>query len=156
MKINTDYMGIALVEAQKAMVHGDVPIGCVIVSNDKIIAKQHNRVEVDKDSTAHAELLAIREAQQKVSYKHLLNCDMYITLEPCSMCAGAIVLSRLECIYIATRDPKSGACGSVFNITDSPLLNHKCKTHFGLKEQEASDLIKSFFKNIRERNGRSS
>lgn len=156
MKINTDYMEIALAEALKAMVHGDVPIGCVIVRDGEIIAQNHNRVELDQDSTAHAELITIREAQKYIGYKHLLECDMYITLEPCPMCAGALVLSRLSNIYIAAKDPKSGACGSVVNITDNQLLNHRCTVHFGMKEEESSELIKSFFRKIRERNGRSS
>lgn len=156
MKINTNYMEIALAEAQKAMEHGDVPIGCVIVRDGKIIAQNHNRVELDQDSTAHAELITIKEAQKSIDYKHLLDCDMYITLEPCPMCAGAIVLSRLSNLYIATKDPKSGACGSVMNITDNQLLNHRCLVHYGIKEQESSELIKSFFRKIRERNGRSS
>ena len=156
MKINADYMEIALAEAQKAMEHGDVPIGCVIVRDGKIIAQNHNRVELNNDSTAHAELISIREAQKSIGYKHLLECDMYITLEPCPMCAGAIVLSRLNNIYIAAKDPKTGACGSVVNITDNQQLNHRCSVHYGIKEQESSELIKSFFRKIRERNGRRS
>lgn len=156
MKINTDYMKIALEEAHKAMIHGDVPIGCVIVRDGEIIAQNHNRVELDQDSTAHAELITIKVAQKTIGYKHLLGCDMYITLEPCPMCAGAIVLSRLNNIYIAAKDPKSGACGSVLNITDNKQLNHRCTLHFGMNEQESSELIKSFFIKIRDRNGRSS
>lgn len=156
MKYNEDYMSIALEEANKAMVHNDVPIGCVIVRNGEVIAKSHNRVEIDKDSTAHAELLAIREAMKVVDYKHLLECDMYITLEPCSMCAGAIVLSRLSNVYIAAKDPKSGACGSIINVADNMQLNHRCNIEFGILEDQSSNLLKTFFKKIRERNGRSS
>ncbi|MFA7327156.1 MAG: nucleoside deaminase [Candidatus Kapaibacterium sp.] len=149
-------MNLALEEAQKATEHGDVPIGCVIVQNGNIIASTHNRVEKDQDSTAHAELLAIREAQKSIGYKHLLDCDMYISLEPCAMCAGAIVLSRVNRLYIATRDPKSGACGSVMDITNNQELNHRCEVHFGIYESESSELLKNFFKKIRERNGRRS
>lgn len=156
MKLNENYMAMALEEANKAMVHNDVPIGCVIVHNGEVIAKSHNRVEVDKDSTAHAELLAIREAIKVVDYKHLLECDMYITLEPCSMCAGAIVLSRLSNVYIAAKDPKSGACGSIINVADNLQLNHRCIIEFGILEDQSSNLLKTFFKKIRERNGRSS
>lgn len=147
---------MALKEAYKAMEHNDVPIGCVIVHNGEIIAKSHNRVEVDKDSTSHAELLAIREAIKVVDYKHLLECDMYITLEPCSMCAGAIVLSRLSNVYIAAKDPKSGACGSIINVADNLQLNHRCNIEFGILEDQSSNLLKTFFKKIRDRNGRSS
>lgn len=149
-------MGFALEEAKKAAEYGDVPIGCVIVYKGDIIAKNHNRVEIDSDSTAHAELLAIREAQKSISYKHLLDCDMYITLEPCSMCAGAIVLSRVNRLFIATADPKSGACGSIMDITNIEKLNHKCEVHYGIYETESSELLKGFFKKLRERNGRRS
>lgn len=147
-------MSLAIEEAQLAALHGDVPIGCVIVSDGKILAKQHNKVELLQDSTAHAELLAIREAQKAVGYKHLLGCEMYVTLEPCSMCAGAIVLSRIEKLYIAAKDPKTGACGSVLNIAANDSLNHRCKVEFGLYEEESSVMIIEFFKKIRERNGR--
>lgn len=155
-EIDYKNMNLALEEAQKATEHGDVPIGCVIVQNGNIIASTHNRVEKDQDSTAHAELLAIREAQKSIGYKHLLDCDMYISLEPCAMCAGAIVLSRVNRLYIATRDPKSGACGSVMDITNNQELNHRCEVHFGIYESESSELLKNFFKKIRERNGRRS
>lgn len=149
-------MGLALDEAKKASELGDVPIGCVIVHNCDIVAATHNRVEIDKDSTAHAELLAIRAAQKSIGYKHLLDCDMYITLEPCAMCAGAIVLSRVNRLFIATTDPKSGACGSVMDITNNPELNHSCEVHYGIYETESSELLKNFFKKLRERNGRRS
>ncbi len=155
-EIDYKYMGFALEEAKKAAEYGDVPIGCVIVYKGDIIAKSHNRVEIDSDSTAHAELLAIREAQKSISYKHLLDCDMYITLEPCAMCAGAIVLSRVNRLFIATTDPKSGACGSILDITNNEKLNHKCKVHYGIYETESSELLKGFFKKLRERNGRRS
>lgn len=149
-------MAMALEEAEKASALGDVPIGCVIVHNGDIVAQTHNRVEIDSDSTAHAEFLAIREAQKSIGYKHLLDCDMYITLEPCAMCAGAIVLSRVKRLFIATADPKSGACGSVMDITNSEKLNHKCEVHYGIYETESSELLKNFFKKLRERNGRRS
>lgn len=149
-------MSIALEEAKKAVQHEDVPIGCVIVFEDNIIAKSHNNVELNKDSTAHAEMLAIREAQKVIGHKHLLECDMYITLEPCSMCAGAIVLSRLRNLYIATADPKSGACGSIFNIVSNENLNHRTNVYFGAKENESSQLLKEFFKQLRVSNGRNS
>ncbi len=155
-ELDEKFMGLALEEAHKASEHGDVPIGCVIVQSGNIIAATHNRVEIDKDSTAHAELLAIREAQKSIGYKHLLDCEMYITLEPCAMCAGAIVLSRVNQLFIATSDPKSGACGSVMDITNNTELNHRCEVHYGIYEAESSELLKNFFKKIRERNGRRS
>ena len=149
-----NYMLLAIEEAKKATEHGDVPIGCIVVSESKVVAKQHNKVELLSDSTAHAEILAIREAQKAVGYKHLLSCQMYVTLEPCSMCAGAIVLSRLEKLHIAASDPKTGACGSLLNIVENSSLNHNCIVDFGLYEMESSELIRDFFKKIRERNGR--
>ena len=149
-------MKLALDEAKRASELDDVPIGCVIVHNGIIVAQSHNRVEKDQDSTAHAELLAIREAQKSIGYKHLLDCDMYITLEPCAMCAGAIVLSRVNRLFIATADPKSGACGSVMDITNNAVLNHSCEVHYGIYETESSELLKNFFKKLRERNGRRS
>lgn len=148
------YMSLAIEEAKKAEMHEDIPIGCIIVKGNDILASQHNKVEQNSDSTAHAELLAIREAQEKVGYKHLIDCDMYVTLEPCSMCAGAIVLSRIEKVYIAAKDPKTGACGSVLNIIDNESLNHRCAIEFGILGFESAKLIKDFFKKIRQRNGR--
>lgn len=156
VKIDHNYMKLALEEAKKAIEHDDVPIGCVLVKNGEIIAKAHNKVEKNQDATAHAELIAIREAQNKIGYKHLLDCDMYVTLEPCAMCAGAIVLSRVKRLIIATRDPKSGASGSILEITNNPLLNHRCEVYFGIDEKESSELLKNFFKKIRERNVRKS
>src|SRR5690606_2564829 len=141
---NLEYMESALLLARKAAEHDDIPVGCVIVLNNEIIAQSENRVEVDSDSTAHAEMLAIREAQKKVGYKHLLECDMYVTLEPCAMCAGAIVLSRIRKIYIATADPKTGACGSIMNIANNSQLNHRCEIDTGILQVEASTLIKEF------------
>lgn len=156
MDIKDKYMRMALQEAEKAMLHNDVPIGCVIVFEDKIIASSHNKVELAQDSTSHAEMLAIRDALKTIEYKHLLECDMYVTLEPCPMCAGAIVLSRIRNIYIATKDSKSGACGSILNIASNENLNHRCNLYYGILEQESSQLIKHFFKKLRMKNGRSS
>lgn len=150
------YMSVALDEAKKALLHNDVPVGCVVVHAGTIIAISHNQIEQNKDRTSHAELLAIRQAQEKVGYKHLVECDMYVTLEPCPMCAGAIVLSRINNLHIATKDPKSGACGSVMNIASNEKLNHRCKLHFGTYENKSSQLLKDFFKQLRQKNGRRS
>ena len=116
------FMEEALVEAKKAAAMGEVPVGAVIVQNDQIIARGHNRTETDRDPTAHAEMIAIRQAAKTLGGWRLPNCTMYVTLEPCSMCAGAIVWSRIERLVIGTEDPKAGACGSVFNIPQDELL----------------------------------
>lgn len=143
------YMRIALKEAHKALLNGDVPVGAVICLNDIIISKAYNRVEKDKDATAHAELLAIKKAIKIIGYKHLLQCTLYSTLEPCTMCAGAIILARFKSVVFAADDPKAGACGSVFNITDDTRLNHKCDVISGILAEEASKLLKEFFRKLR-------
>lgn len=147
---NTEYfMSEAINEAKKAIDHNDVPIGAVIVKDNKIIARGHNQVEKNNDSTAHAELIAIKKAIKKTGYKHLLDCDLYVTLEPCSMCAGAIVLSRIKNLYYATDDPKAGACGSVLNIIGEQRLNHQVNFFSGILQKESSVIIKEFFKKLR-------
>ena len=144
------YMEEALKEAKKAFELGEVPVGAVIVRDGEIIAKAHNLTEIAKDPTAHAEILAIREAAQKLGGWRLSGCSMYVTLEPCSMCAGALVWSRMENLYIGTKDPKAGACGSVFNIAESDELNHHIHVEYGLMEQECSEILKEFFRGLRE------
>jgi tRNA(adenine34) deaminase len=143
------FMQIALNEAKKAEQKGEIPIGAVIVLNDTVISKNHNRVEELSNSTAHAELLAIQEAVKIIGYKHLLDATLYVTLEPCSMCAGAIVLARIKRLVFATHDSKSGACGSVLNIVQNPKLNHKVEILSGILENESSILLKTFFKQLR-------
>jgi tRNA(adenine34) deaminase len=146
------YMYKALLEAEKALANDDVPVGCVIVHNDTIIARAYNQIEKKKDSTAHAELTAIKKATKKIGYKHLLDCTMYVTLEPCAMCAGAIVLARIPRLVIGTKDPKTGACGSVLNITNEKRLNHRCDVRFGVLEEKCSYILKDFFKKLRKTN----
>ncbi len=139
----------ALKEAKKAAELGEVPIGAVVVKDGTIVGRGHNRTETKKDPTAHAEMEAIREAAETLGGWRLLNCDMYVTAEPCSMCAGAIVWSRIENLYIGTMDPKAGACGSVFNIVQEKKLNHNVKVETGILQDECSEILKDFFRNLR-------
>ena len=142
-------MQIALSEARKALENEDVPIGAVIVSNGKIISRAYNQVEKKNDALAHAEILAIDKAIKKIGYKHLLDCEIYTTLEPCPMCAGAIVLARLKRLIYAATDPKSGASSSVLNITNNLSLNHRVEVIAGVLADESSELLKWFFQYIR-------
>jgi tRNA(adenine34) deaminase len=148
-KIDTLFMSKALSLAKKSIISRDVPVGSVIVHNGNIIGKGYNQIEKRKNPLAHAEISAIDSAVKKYGHKHLLDCDMYVTLEPCSMCAGAIVLSRINRVFIGAKDPKTGAGGSLFNILNDKKLNHRCEVHFGILENECSVLIKDFFKELR-------
>ena len=148
------FMKEALKEAMKAYELEEIPIGAVIVKDGEIIARGYNRKETDKDATLHGEMIAIREACNKLGAWRLLGCTMYVTLEPCSMCAGAIVNSRIENLVIATKDYRTGACGSVMNIVQNENLNHRVNVEFGVMEQEASNLIKEFFIKLRNRVGK--
>lgn len=143
------YMTEALVEAKHAFDIGEVPIGAVIVKDGEIIARAHNLTETENDPTAHAETLAIREASSKLGSARLSGCQMYVTVEPCSMCAGALVWARIEKLYIGTMDRKAGACGSVFDIVDSPKLNHRLEVETGIMEDECKELIQKFFRQLR-------
>ncbi len=144
----------ALHEAQKAAAMGEIPVGAVIVRDGEIIARGHNRTETDRDPTAHAEMIAIRQAAEKLGGWRLPGCTMYVTLEPCSMCAGAIVWSRIERLVIGTMDPKAGACGSVFNIVQEPRLNHRVQVEVltGEDRQACAEMIKQFFRALRKNN----
>ncbi len=144
-----EYMLEALKEANAAAAEGEVPIGAVIVRDGEIIARAHNRTEQDKDPTAHAEILAIREAAARLGGWRLPGCSMYVTVEPCSMCAGAIVWSRIERLYIGAMDPKAGACGSLYNIPSDSRLNHNVEIETGLMGEECSRLMKDFFRKLR-------
>ena len=141
----------ALAEAKKAAAAGEVPVGAVIVNDGEIIGRGHNETETAKDPTAHAEMIAIRLAANNLGGWRLTGCTMYVTTEPCSMCAGAIVWSRISRLFIGTMDPKSGACGSVFNIPQESRLNHFVEIETGLMQEECSSLMKSFFKELRKR-----
>ena len=141
----------ALAEAKKAAAAGEVPVGAVIVKDGEIIGRGHNETETAKDPTAHAEMIAIRQAAKNLGGWRLTGCTMYVTTEPCSMCAGAIVWYRISRLFIGTMDPKAGACGSVFNIPQESRLNHFVEIETGLMQEECSSLMKSFFKELRKR-----
>ena len=151
MDKNKAFMAEALKEAALAAEMGEVPIGSVIVRGDEIIAAAHNLVETSKDPTAHAEMLAIRQAAARLGGWRLTGCHMYVTVEPCSMCAGAIVWARIEKLFIGTDDPKGGACGSIFNIPQEKKLNHYTEIETGLLREECSEIMKTFFKKLRDR-----
>ena len=141
----------ALKEAEKALSFGEVPIGAVIEKDGVIIGRGHNMTETDKDPTAHAEMMAIREAAKTLGGWRLLGCRMYVTTEPCSMCAGAIVLARIQKVFIGTMDPKTGACGSLTNILQDERLNHYVQIETGIMQQKCEIIMKSFFKKLRKR-----
>ena len=139
-----EYMREALLEAEKTAKSQDVPIGAVIVRDGEIIATGHNEREALGDSTAHAEIQAIRDACEKLGGWHLDSCELYVTLEPCPMCMGAIVNSRIKRVVFGAKDAKAGACGSVFNFNDYPL-NHKPEIICGVMEEEGRKLLSDFF-----------
>lgn len=145
-----EYMRQALKEAQKAYHKWEVPVGCVIVKEGKIIARAHNLKETGKDTTKHAELLAIQKASKKLASWRLLDCEMYVTLEPCSMCAGAIINARIKKLYYGTTDPKTGAVGSVFNLLEQYPCNHQVEIESGVLKQECESMLKQFFRELRE------
>lgn len=145
------FMKEALKEAQKAYKKLEVPIGAVIVKDGKIIARAHNLREIKKNALAHAEVLAINKACKKLDAWRLLDCDMYVTLEPCAMCAGAILNARIRKLYIATLEPKTGAVGSICNLLEDYTVNHKVDVQIGVCEEEARKLLKDFFKELREK-----
>jgi len=150
-KIEQFYMSEALKEAQKAFEEDEVPIGAVIVHDSKIIARGHNQIERLKDPTAHAEIIAITSATNYLGTKWLNEASLYVTIEPCSMCAGAMVLARIKNLYFGANDPKTGACGSVIDIANHKKLNHRIKVSRGILEAECSSLLKDFFKKKRKK-----
>ena len=141
----------ALKEAQKALVEDEVPVGAVIVSDGKIIGRGHNQIERLKDPTAHAEMIALTSATNDLNTKWLNEARLYVTIEPCSMCAGALVLARIKNIYFGAKDPKTGACGSIINIVNNKKLNHRIEVKSGILEEECSNLLKEFFKKKRKK-----
>ncbi len=145
------FMQEALKEAALAAESGEVPIGAVIVKDGVIVGRGRNCVESTKDPTNHAEMLAIQDACRNLGVWRLTGCDMYVTLEPCSMCAGAIVLARISRLFIGTADPKSGACVSLNNITTDDRLNHRVEQTIGLMQEECSGILKDFFRELRKR-----
>ena len=138
-------MRLALAEARAAEAHGDVPIGAVVVRAGRVIAARHNERELTGDPTAHAEVLALRDAAAAVGHWRLLDCTLYVTLEPCAMCAGAIVNSRVPRVVYAATDPKAGAVRSLFEIADDPRLNHRAEVAAGVLADDAAQLLKAFF-----------
>ena len=140
-----EYMRLALAEARAALDVDEVPVGAVIVRRGRVIAAAHNQREVLRDPTAHAEMIAITQAAQAVGDWRLEDCALYVTLEPCAMCAGAIVLARIPTLVFGARDPKTGACGSVFSIVTDPRLNHRAELVEGVLERECASLLRDFF-----------
>ena len=145
------YMKAAIRQAKKAYALDEVPIGCVIVQDGKIIARGYNRRNTDKNTLAHAELTAIRKASRKTGDWRLEDCTMYVTLEPCQMCAGAIVQSRMKKVVIASMNPKAGCAGSVLNLLQMAAFNHQVEIERGLLEEECSKMLSQFFRELRVR-----
>jgi tRNA(adenine34) deaminase len=139
------FMHLALREAEHALEHADVPIGAVVVRGGEVVAAAHNERELRQDPTAHAELIALREAARAAGSWRVLDSVIYVTLEPCAMCAGAIVLARLPRVIFGATDPKAGAAGSVFDVLGEPRLNHRPQVVGGLLAEESADLLRSFF-----------
>ncbi|MBM4123750.1 MAG: nucleoside deaminase [Nitrospira sp.] len=145
-----EYMQMALETARLAPALGEVPIGAVLVMDGQVLSQVHNFREVWQDPTAHAEVIAIREAATRLGTWRLTGTTLYVTLEPCSMCAGAVIQSRITRLVFGAKDPKAGACGSVFNLPDERRLNHRVHVLGGVLEQESQDLIRSFFRGLRD------
>lgn len=140
------WMADALAEAESALTHEDVPIGCVIVHDGKIVGRGHNERELRGDPTAHAEVLALRQASEALGSWRLLDCTLYVTLEPCAMCAGAIVLGRVPKVVYGCTDPKAGAAGSVLDVLAEPQLNHRPEVTGGVLADECAERLRSFFR----------
>ena len=152
MKMTQDekYMKAAIREAKKAYALDEVPIGCVIVQDGTIIARGYNRRNTEGNTLAHAELTAIKKASKKTGDWRLEDCTMYVTLEPCQMCSGAIVQSRMTRVVVGCMNPKAGCAGSILNLLDMPEFNHQVELTTGVMEEECSQMMKSFFKELRE------
>ena len=145
-----DYMKLAINEAKKAYGQLEIPVGAIIVKDGKVIAKAHNEKEQKQDTTKHAEILAIQKASKKLKNWRLIDCDMYVTLEPCSMCAGALIQSRVRKVFIGAMDEKTGSCGSVLNLLEDYTFNHQVEVEYGICQEECEILLKNFFKELRE------
>lgn len=151
MTVDEKFMKAAIREAKKAYALDEVPIGCVIVREGRIIARGYNRRNTDKNALAHAELAAIKKASKKTGDWRLEDCTMYVTLEPCQMCAGAIVQCRLKKVVIASMNPKAGCAGSIFNLLQVDKFNHQVEIEKGVLEEECSDMLSSFFRELRKK-----
>lgn len=150
--IHEKYMKEALKQAKKAYALGEVPIGCVIVHEGKIIGRGYNRRNTDKSTLSHAEITAVKKASKVIGDWRLEECTLYVTLEPCQMCAGAIVQARIPEVVLGCMNPKAGCAGSILNILDMPQFNHQVTVSKGVLEQECSDMLKRFFTELRVRN----
>ena len=144
-----NYMELAYEQAKKAYDMGEVPVGAVIIKDMKVISVGHNLTESDNDPTAHAEIIAIRRACELLGTPRLTGCDLYVTLEPCAMCMGAIINARIRGLYIGAMDKKAGCCGSVKDLVTKQYFNHKTEVYYGLMEDECSDILTKFFKERR-------
>ena len=151
-KIHEKYMNAAIKQAMKAYALGEVPIGCVIVHEGQIIGRGYNRRNTDKNTLAHAEITAINKASKKIGDWRLEECTLYVTLEPCQMCAGAIVQARIPEVVMGCMNPKAGCAGSILNILDMPQFNHQVRIIKGILEESCSQMLKTFFVELRERN----
>ena len=145
------YMKAAMTQAKKAYALGEVPIGCVIVHEGKIIGRGYNRRNTDKNTLAHAEITAINKASRKIGDWRLEDCTLYVTLEPCQMCSGAIVQARIKRVVVGCMNPKAGCAGSILNILENDSFNHQVKVTRGVLEQQCSDMLTQFFKELRVR-----
>jgi len=150
-EIDRTFMEIALDEARAAAAEGEVPVGAVVVRAARIVARAHNRREATGDAFAHAEMLALEEASRATSGWRLDGCTLYVTLEPCAMCAGALVQSRVDCLVYGAADPKAGFCGSLGDLVRDPRLNHRLEVRSGVLAAESSALLRAFFADLRRR-----
>ncbi|WP_330655587.1 tRNA adenosine(34) deaminase TadA [Alkaliphilus sp. B6464] len=145
------FMLLAIEEAKKAFNKKEVPIGAIIVKQNKVIARAHNLREISKNAISHAELIAIQDACNLLGGWRLTDCTLYVTIEPCPMCAGAILQSRIKKVVIGAMDAKAGACGSILNLLNNPKFNHQTEIQTGVLEEECSQLMKNFFRSLREK-----
>ena len=152
MMMNEKYMKEALKQARKASRLGEVPIGCVIVYQDKIIGRGYNKRNTKKTTLAHAELVAIEKASKTMGDWRLEDCTMYVTLEPCQMCSGAIVQARIKKVVVGTMNPKAGCAGSILNLLQMKEFNHQVELEIGVLEKECTEVLQTFFKELRNRN----
>lgn len=151
MTMDEKYMKEAIKQAKKARDIGEVPIGAVIVKDDKILARGYNRRNTDHTSLAHAEILAIKKACKKINDWRLEDCTLYVTLEPCQMCAGAIVQSRVKRVVIGAMNKKAGCAGSIYNLLEEEKFNHKAEVERGVLTQDCAEMMTAFFKELREK-----
>lgn len=143
------YMGLALAEAQRAVAHADVPVGAVVVQEERVIGRGHNRREVDEDPTAHAEIIALQDAARAIGSWRLVDARLYVTLEPCPMCAGALVNARIKKVIYGCSDPKAGALRTLYQLGEDPRLNHRFEVISGVRPEDCAALLKGFFARLR-------